>query len=197
MLRYGDADVIVTGGAEAAITAFGICCGFCAARTLSIRNDAPEKASRPFDKDRDGFVMGEGAGIVVLETLEHALARGAKIYGELSGYGATDDAYHITAPNPEGTSAVKAMQRALADAEVQPEQVHYVNAHGTSTNLNDKTETKAPPSKLVFGGDHAKKKLAISSVTKSMTGHLLGAAGVVELGGDDFMHAKQHGASDY
>jgi 3-oxoacyl-[acyl-carrier-protein] synthase II len=175
MLRYGDADVIIAGGSEAAITPLGFA-GFCSARTLSTRNDAPEKASRPFDKDRDGFVMGEGAGIVVLETLEHAKARGAKIYAELSGYGATDDAYHITAPNPEGTSAIKAMQRALADAELKPEQIQYVNAHGTSTVLNDKTETKAL--KAVFGA-HA-KKLAISS-TKSMTGHLLGAAGVVEL----------------
>jgi len=175
MLRYGDADVIIAGGSEAAITPLGFA-GFCSARTLSTRNDAPEKASRPFDKDRDGFVMGEGAGIVVLETIEHALARGAKIYAELAGYGATDDAYHITAPNPNGTSAVKAMQRALADAEVAPDQVQYVNAHGTSTSLNDKTETKAL--KMVFG-DYA-KKLAISS-TKSMMGHLLGAAGVVEL----------------
>lgn len=175
LLRYGDADVVVAGGSEAAITPLGFA-GFCSARTLSTRNDAPEKASRPFDKDRDGFVMGEGAGIVILETLEHAQARGATIYAELAGYGATDDAYHITAPNPEATSAVKAMQVALKDAEVMPSDVHYVNAHGTSTSLNDKTETKAL--KIVFG-DHA-KKLAISS-TKSMTGHLLGAAGVAEL----------------
>ena len=175
LMRYGDADVIVAGGSEAAITPLGFA-GFCAARTLSTRNDAPEKASRPFDKDRDGFVMGEGAGIVILETLDHALKRGASIYAELAGYGATDDAYHITAPNPEGTSAVKAMQAALRDADVKPEDIQYVNAHGTSTNLNDKTETKAL--KIVFG-EHA-KKLAISS-TKSMTGHLLGAAGVTEL----------------
>jgi 3-oxoacyl-[acyl-carrier-protein] synthase II len=175
MLRYGDADVMIAGGSEAAITPLGFA-GFCSARTLTTRNDAPEKASRPFDKNRDGFLMGEGAGIVVLETLDHALARGAKIYAELGGYGATDDAYHITAPNPEATSSVKAIQRALADADLKPEDIQYVNAHGTSTELNDKTETKAL--KIVFG-EHA-KKLAISS-TKSMTGHLLGAAGVTEL----------------
>ncbi len=175
MLRYGDADVIVAGGTEAAITPLGFA-GFCSARTLSLRNDAPEKASRPFDKDRDGFVMGEGAGIVILETIEHAQKRGAKIYAELCGYGATDDAYHITAPNPEGTAAIGAMRRAMKDAGITLDQVQYINAHGTSTVLNDKTETKAI--KAVFG-EHA-KKLAISS-TKSMTGHLLGAAGVVEL----------------
>jgi len=175
LLRYGDADVMIAGGSEAAITPLGFA-GFCSARTLTTRNDAPEKASRPFDLNRDGFLMGEGAGIVVLETLDHAVARGAKIYAELAGYGATDDAYHITAPNPEATSSVKAMQRALVDADLKPEDIQYVNAHGTSTELNDKTETKAL--KLVFG-EHA-KKLAISS-TKSMTGHLLGAAGVTEL----------------
>jgi 3-oxoacyl-[acyl-carrier-protein] synthase II len=175
MLRYGDADVIVAGGSEAAITPLGFA-GFCQARTLSTRNDDPQKASRPFDKDRDGFVMGEGAGIVVLESLDHAQARGARIYGELAGYGATDDAYHITAPDPEATSAARAMQRALQDAEMKLDQIQYVNAHGTSTSLNDKTETKAL--KMVFG--EQARKLAISS-TKSMTGHLLGAAGAVEL----------------
>jgi 3-oxoacyl-[acyl-carrier-protein] synthase II len=175
LLRYGDADVMIAGGSEAAITPLGFA-GFCSARTLTTRNDAPEKASRPFDLNRDGFLMGEGAGIVVLETLDHALARGAKIYAELAGYGATDDAYHITSPNPEATASVKAMQRALADGDLKPEDIQYVNAHGTSTELNDKTETKAL--KIVFG-EHA-RKLAISS-TKSMTGHLLGAAGVTEL----------------
>jgi 3-oxoacyl-[acyl-carrier-protein] synthase II len=170
--RYGDADVLIAGGAEAAITALGYA-GFCQARALTPRfNDCPEKASRPFDKNRSGFVMGEGAGVMVLETLEHAQARGAKIYGELAGFGATDDAYHITAPSPEGKAATRAMQLALEDAGVRPEEVDYVNAHGTSTELNDKTETMAL--KKVFGA-HA-KKLAISS-TKSMTGHLLGAGG--------------------
>lgn len=175
LLRYGDADVMIAGGSEAAITPLGFA-GFCSARTLTTRNDEPQKASRPFDKNRDGFLMGEGAGIVVLETLEHAQARGAKIYAELAGYGATDDAYHITAPNPEATSSVKAMQKAIADADLKPEDIDYVNAHGTSTELNDKTETKAI--KIVFG-DHA-RKLAISG-TKSMIGHLLGAAGVTGL----------------
>jgi 3-oxoacyl-[acyl-carrier-protein] synthase II len=175
-LRYGDADVVIAGGAEAAITALGYA-GFCQARALTTDfNDCPEKASRPFDKNRSGFVMGEGAGVLVLETLEHAQARGAKIYGELAGFGATDDAYHITAPSPEGKAATRAMQLALEDAGVRPEEVDYINAHGTSTELNDKTETMAL--KKVFG-DHA-RKLAISS-TKSMTGHLLGAAGGVEL----------------
>jgi 3-oxoacyl-[acyl-carrier-protein] synthase II len=175
-LRYGDADVMIAGGAEAAITALGYA-GFCQARALTTDfNDCPEKASRPFDKNRSGFVMGEGAGVLVLETLEHAQARGAKIYGELAGFGATDDAYHITAPSPEGKAATRAMQLALEDAGVRPEEVDYINAHGTSTELNDKTETMAL--KKVFG-DHA-RKLAISS-TKSMTGHLLGAAGGVEL----------------
>lgn len=175
LLRYGDADAIVAGGSESAITPLGFA-GFCSARSLSCRNDAPEKASRPFDKDRDGFVMGEGAGVVILETLDHAQARGARIYAELAGYGATDDAYHITAPNPDAASAIRAMQRALSDAEMAPEAVQYVNAHGTSTVLNDKTETKAI--RAVFG-KHA-DKLAVSS-TKSMTGHLLGAAGAAEL----------------
>jgi len=175
LLRYGDADVMVAGGSEAAITPLGFA-GFCSARTLTTRNDEPTKASRPFDKNRDGFLMGEGSGIIVLETLDHALARGAKIYAELAGYGATDDAYHITSPHPDATYSVKAMAKAIADAGLQPSDIQYVNAHGTSTELNDKTETKAI--KLVFG-DHA-RKLAISG-TKSMIGHLLGAAGVTGL----------------
>jgi len=150
--------------------------GFCSARALSTRNDDPEHASRPFDKERDGFVMGEGAGIVILELLEHALSRGVTIRTELIGYGATNDAYHITAPSPDGQSAARAMSNALADGGVKPEEVDYINAHGTSTPLNDKVETFAI--KKVFG-DYA-YEIPISS-SKSMIGHLLGAAGVVEL----------------
>ena len=175
LIRYGDADVIITGGSEAGITPLSLA-GFCSARALSQRNDQPEKASRPFDKNRDGFVMGEGAGIIVLETLEHAINRNAKIYAELCGYGATDDAYHITAPNPNAESAARAMQLALMDGDTNPEEVDYINAHGTSTQLNDKTETLAI--KKVFG--ERAYKIPISS-TKSMTGHLLGAAGAIEL----------------
>jgi 3-oxoacyl-[acyl-carrier-protein] synthase II len=175
-LRYGDADVILTGGTEAAITPLGVA-GFCQARALTTDfNDAPEKASRPFDAKRSGFVMGEGCGIVVLETLEHAQARGARIYAELAGYGATDDAYHITAPHPDGHAAVRAMRLALEDGGVQPDEVNYINAHGTSTELNDKTETAAI--KRVFG--ERAKSIPVTS-TKSMTGHLLGAAGAAEL----------------
>lgn len=175
LIRYGDADVIIAGGSEAAVTPLGLA-GFCSARALSTRNDDPEHASRPFDKERDGFVMGEGAGIVILESLEHALSRGVSIRAELIGYGATDDAYHITAPSPDGQSAARAMSNALADGGIKPEEVGYINAHGTSTPLNDKVETLAI--KKVFG-DYA-YKIPISS-SKSMIGHLLGAAGVVEL----------------
>jgi len=175
LIRYGDADVIIAGGSEAAVTPLGLA-GFCSAKALSTRNDDPEHASRPFDRERDGFVMGEGAGIVVLESLEHAVSRGVPIRAELIGYGATDDAYHITAPSPDGQSAAQAMANALADGGVKPEEVDYINAHGTSTPLNDKVETLAI--KKVFG-DYA-YKIPISS-NKSMIGHLLGAAGVVEL----------------
>jgi len=175
LICYGDADVIIAGGSEAAITPLGLA-GFCAAKALSTRNDDPEHASRPFDKDRDGFVMGEGAGIVILESLDHALSRGASIRAELIGYGATDDAYHITAPSPDGESAARAMSNALADGGVKPEEVDYINAHGTSTPLNDNVETLAI--KKVFG-DYA-YKIPVSS-NKSMIGHLLGAAGVIEL----------------
>ncbi|ABB14567.1 beta-ketoacyl-ACP synthase II [Carboxydothermus hydrogenoformans] len=173
-LQRGEVDVAIAGGAEAAITPLSFA-GFCSMKAMSTRNDEPEKASRPFDKDRDGFVMGEGAGILILETLEHALARGARIYGEIVGYGVTSDAYHITAPDPEGKGAARAMELALKDARLNPEDIDYINAHGTSTPLNDKVETLAI--KKVFG-DHA-YKLMVSS-TKSMTGHLLGAAGGIE-----------------
>jgi 3-oxoacyl-[acyl-carrier-protein] synthase II len=172
----GDADAMIAGGSEAAITPMGVG-GFGAMRALSTRNDEPARASRPFDKDRDGFIIGEGAGVVVLETLESARARGARVYAELVGYGMSGDAYHITAPSEDGDGAVRVMGRALSRAGVTPDQVDYINAHGTSTPYNDRLETVAI--KKCFG-EHA-RRLAISS-TKSMTGHLLGAAGGLEAG---------------
>ncbi len=175
LIERGDCEVMLAGGAECAITPLALA-GFCAARALSTRNDSPATASRPFDKERDGFVMGEGAGVLVLESLDHALARGANIYAEVRGYAATNDAYHITSPDPEVRGTVKCMQLALADANLAASDVDYVNAHGTSTDQNDRFETRAI--KEVFG-EHA-YNLAISS-TKSMIGHLLGAAGAVEL----------------
>ena len=171
----GESDAVICGGAEAPITPLSLA-GFCALRALSTRNDQPEKASRPFDRDRDGFVMAEGAGIVILEELEYARSRGAKIYAELAGYGATADAHHITAPAPGGEGAARAMKRALATAGLRPEDIDYINAHGTSTDLNDKYETAAI--RTVFG--EQARRIPISS-TKSMIGHLLGAAGGVEL----------------
>lgn len=174
VIQRGDADVVITGGTEASITPISFA-GFCSMKALSVRNDAPEKASRPFDKERDGFVMGEGSGILILEELEHALKRGAKIYAEVVGYGSSSDAYHMTAPAPEGAGAALAMRKAINDAGITPDMIGYINAHGTSTELNDKFETAAI--KSVFG-EHA-GKVAISS-TKSMTGHLLGAAGGIE-----------------
>ena len=173
-IRRGDADVMICGSSEAAVTPMTIA-GFAAMRALSTRNDAPAAASRPFEKQRDGFVVGEGSGVLVLESLEHAVDRGARIYGEVAGYGATADASHITAPPADGEGAARAMRNALAQAEIQPHEVQYVNAHGTSTPLNDRAETQAI--KATFG-EHA-GALAVSS-TKSMTGHLLGGAGGVE-----------------
>ena len=173
LIRDGISDAMITGGAEAVITPLAVG-GFCSMRALSTRNDAPEKASRPFDLDRDGFIIGEGAGILILEEMECALERGTNIYGEVVGYGLTGDAYHVSAPEPEGEGAIHCMKGALDFAGLIPEDIDYINAHGTSTKLNDLSENKAI--KAVFG-DHA-YKLSISS-TKSVTGHLLGGAGVV------------------
>jgi 3-oxoacyl-[acyl-carrier-protein] synthase II len=174
IIQRGDADAMITGGAEAVISPLGIA-GFAAMKALSTRNDAPDKASRPFDRDRDGFVMGEGGGVLILEELEHALNRGAKIYAEVIGYGLNSDAYHITSPAPNGEGAAKCMKAAIKDGGIHPEEVNYINAHGTSTKYGDEVETSAI--KAVFG-DHA-YKLCVSS-TKSMIGHLLGASGGVE-----------------
>ncbi len=174
IVQRGEADIMITGGAESAITPLSMA-GFCAARAISKRNDEPEKASRPFDKDRDGFVMGEGAGILVVESLESAKARQARIYAEIVGCGMTCDAYHMTAPLPDGSGAARAMAQALKDAGIGPEDIAYINSHGTSTGLGDLAETKAL--KTIFG--KLAYKLAINS-TKSMTGHLLGAAGGAE-----------------
>lgn len=173
-IRRGTCDVVIAGGSESTITPMGLG-GFCAMRALSTRNDAPAEASRPFDKDRDGFVMGEGSAILILEELEFAKKRGAKIYAELCGYGASEDAYHVTAPSPGGEGAARCMKSAINDARLRPDDVDYINAHGTSTPYNDLYETMAI--KTVFQ-EHA-RRLMISS-TKSMTGHLLGAAGAIE-----------------
>lgn len=173
-IQRGDADVMVAGGTEASITPMGLG-GFCSARAVSTNNDNPKGASRPFDKERDGFVMGEGAGIVILESLEHAQARGAKILAEVVGYGVASDAFHVVQPAPGGEGGSRAMKLALDDAQIDPDKVEYINAHGTSTDFNDRLETEAI--KTIFG-EHA-YKLNISS-TKSMTGHLLGAAGAIE-----------------
>jgi 3-oxoacyl-[acyl-carrier-protein] synthase II len=175
IIRYGKADIVLTGGSEAALTQLGLG-GFCALKALSTRNDQPEKASRPFDRERDGFVLGEGAAVFVFEEYEHAKRRSAKIYAEVLGFGATDDGYHITAPLEDGSGAADSIRLALEDAKISPEQVSYINAHGTSTKLNDASETKAI--KMVFGKDAY--KIPISS-TKSQIGHLLGGAAAVEL----------------
>jgi 3-oxoacyl-[acyl-carrier-protein] synthase II len=174
LIERGDADVMIAGGAEAIIVPITIA-GFCSMKAMSTRNDEPEKASRPFDAARDGFVCGEGAGILILEALEHAVRRDARVYAEVVGYGMTADAHHMTAPDPEGDGATRAMQLALNDAGIAPSAIGYINAHGTSTPYNDKFETLAI--KRVFGDDA--RRLAVSS-TKSMTGHLLGAAGGIE-----------------
>lgn len=176
IIARGDADVMISGGAEAPVTPLGVA-GFCAMRALSVRNDEPEKASRPFDAERDGFIVSEGAGIIVVEELGKALKRGANIYAEVVGYGMSADAYHVTAPSLDGEGAVLCMSKAIADGGIDPEEIDYINAHGTSTPYNDKIETLAI--KKVFG-DHA-YKVGVNS-TKSMTGHLLGAAGALEAG---------------
>ena len=175
-IQYGDADVVVAGGCEAVISTLGMG-AFTACRALSKRNDEPEKASRPYDKDRDGFVMGEGAGVVVLEEYEHAKARGAKIYAELAGYGQTADAHDMVAPDPEGNGALKAMEFALADAGLTPKDIDYINPHGTSTGLGDIAESQAIAK--IFGDKEANPNLLVSA-TKSMHGHMLGATGAVE-----------------
>ncbi len=174
LVRFGKADIIIAGGSEAAITRGGVG-GFNSMKAMSERNDSPETASRPYDKDRDGFVMGEGGGGLVLEALEHALARGAKIYGEVAGSGLSADAYHLTAPHPEGEGAARVMQQALADAGMQPGDIDYINTHGTSTPLGDNAELIAI--KKVFGEEAYRLNI---SATKSMTGHLLGGAGAIE-----------------
>jgi 3-oxoacyl-[acyl-carrier-protein] synthase II len=176
MIKFGDADIFLAGGSEASIVELGLA-GFSSMRALSRRNDQPERASRPFDRDRDGFVMSEGAGVLVVEELEHAKKRGAKIYCEVTGYGVTADAHHMTAPPEDGEGAARAMKLALDHAKLSPGDVDYINAHATSTGLGDIAETKAI--KMVWGEEQA-KKVAISA-TKSMTGHLLGGAGAVEM----------------
>jgi 3-oxoacyl-[acyl-carrier-protein] synthase II len=175
IIQRGEAEIMIAGGAEATITPTSMA-GFCQAKAMSTRNDEPHRASRPFDKERDGFVMGEGSGMLILESLEHARARGARIYGEIIGAGMTGDAYHMTAPHPDGIGARRAMEIALRDAAVKPDQVDYINTHGTATDLGDIAETKAIKHVL---GDHA-MKIPCNS-TKSITGHLLGAAGAVEM----------------